>query len=85
MHVVEVESVDYGLWEHWNFGTTMLEPFEMTAGQEHQIYIEMDYEDRDMARDASVVVWGFDGEVELTHNGGIPSSSFDTLPPEDDF
>ena len=63
----------------------MLEPFEMRAGQELQIYLEMDYEDKDMARDASVVVWGFDGEVELTHNGGIPSSSFDTLPPEDDF
>ena len=62
----------------------MLEPFEMTAGQELQMFIEMDY-DRDMARDASVVVWGFDGPVELVHNGGIPSSSFDhTLPPDND-
>jgi len=62
----------------------MLEPFEMTAGQELQMFIEMDYEDRDMARDVSVVVWGFDGEVELVHNGGIPSSSFETLPDDND-
>ena len=62
----------------------MLEPFEMTAGQELQMHIEMDFEDRDMARDASVVVWGFDGPVELVHNGGIPASSFETLPPDND-
>jgi len=79
LHVVEVEGVDNGLRENWDFGTAMLEPIEMTAGQELQMYIEMDYEDRDMARDASVVVWGFDGPVKLTHNGGIPSSSFPTI------
>ena len=62
----------------------MLEPFEMYAGEEKQMFIEMDYEDRQMSRDVSVVVWGFDGEVTLVHNGGIPSSSFATLPDDND-
>ena len=62
----------------------MIEPFEMTAGETRQIIIEMDYEDRQMSRDASVVVWGFDGEVTLEHNGGIESSSFDVLPEDAD-
>ena len=63
----------------------MLEPFEMTAGQELQIFLEMDYEEREMSRDASVVVWGFDGPVKLVHNGGIPSSTgFTTLPDDND-
>ena len=62
----------------------MVEPFMMTAGEQRQIFIEMDYEDRQMSRDASVVVWGFEGEVTLTHNGGIPSSSFATLPDDND-
>ena len=62
----------------------MLEPFEMTAGQELQMFIEMDYEDS-LSRDVSVVVWGFDGPVKLVHNGGIPSSSFATLPADNDI
>jgi hypothetical protein len=32
-----------------------------------------------MSRDASVVVWGFEGEVTLVHNGGIASMSFNGL------
>ena len=62
----------------------MLEPFEMTAGQELQMFIEMDYEDRDVPRDASVVVWGFDGPVKLVHNKGIRSKSFKTLPADNE-
>ena len=51
----------------------MVGPYEMTAGEKFRIYIEIDYEHRDMPRDASVVVWGFDGPVKLVHDRGIPS------------
>ena len=68
----------------WDFGTAMVEPFVMDAGEVRQIFIEMDFEDRQMSRDASVVVWGFEGEVTLVHKGGIPSSSFATLPDDND-
>lgn len=81
LHVVNVEGEG---WEKWDFGTAMVEPFEMTAGEERQIFIEMDFEERQMSRDASVVVWGFEGEVTLVHDGGIPSSSFATLPDDND-
>jgi len=62
----------------------MLEPFEMTAGEERRITLEMDYNEQIALRDASVVVWGFDGEVTLVHRGGIKSSSFNVLPDDND-
>jgi len=62
----------------------MIEPFEMNAGETRQIFIEMDYEERQMSKDASVVVWGFDGEVTLEHNDGIQSTSFNVLPDDND-
>ena len=70
----------------------MVEPFEMKAGETRQVFIEMNYDRIDwwsgqswpMKRDASVVAWGFDGEVTLVHNGGIESTSFPGLPENSD-
>ena len=62
----------------------MMGPYDIKAGEKFWIDIEIDYEHRDMPRDASVVVWGFDGPVKLVHDRGIPSQSFPTLPAVND-
>jgi len=81
-HTIDVVG---GKGHYWDSGTTMLEPFEMTAGEERTIILEMDWRPRQKTlRDASVVVWGFDGEVTLVHRGGILSSSFREIPHEGD-
>jgi hypothetical protein len=42
-HVVDVQEEGR---RYWDFGTAMVEPFEMIADETRQIFIEMDYEDR---------------------------------------
>ena len=51
----------------------------MSAGQTLNIYIEMDYNRKDMAKDVSVVVWGDGGKVCLEHKGGIETDEFVTI------
>ena len=54
----------------------MLEPFTMQAGEELSVYIEMDYNRRDMAKDVSIVAWGDKGDICIEHNDGIESDHF---------
>ena len=57
----------------------MLNPFKMRKGQEISLYIEMDYNRKEMAKDVSVVVWGDKGKVCLEHKGGLETDSFVTI------
>ena len=67
----------------WHFGTGMLGPFAMTAGETRDVWIEMDYQNRDMAKDFSIVAWGHDGALSLTNNAGLESMNFNDIPDED--
>ena len=62
----------------------MLEPFEMTAGQMHTVFLELDYVGRDMMKDFSVVAWGEEGTITLTHDGGLESKSFNSIGEDND-
>ena len=64
----------------FNSGTTMMAPFKMSAGQELDMYLEMDY-NRVMAKDASIVAWGDKGDLCIEHTGGIKSDHFKVLKP----
>ena len=57
----------------------MMTPFKMSAGQELNIVLEMDYNRQHMAKDVSVVVWGESGKVCLEHKGGIETDEFVTI------
>jgi len=48
----------------------------MTAGQSLSAWLELDYESRDMLKDFSVVAWGKEGEITLTHDLGTKSKKF---------
>ena len=43
----------------------------MEAGQEIEIYVEMDYHIENMIKDVSVVVWGDKGKLHLEHKKGL--------------
>ena len=49
----------------------------MSAGQSIEITTEWDFSKSNIAKDWSVVVWGENGPVSITHNGGWTS---DELP-----
>lgn len=55
----------------------------MAEGETRQIWVEMDFWDRHMYRDFSVVVWGREGELTLEHEAGFESTDFEMLPPDD--
>lgn len=75
-HIINVEG---GGTKAFNAGSIMLPPFNMSAGQEISIYIEMDYGNRTMSKDVSVVVWGDKGKVCLEHKAGIETASMVTI------
>lgn len=54
----------------------MCDPFDMAAGETLDIFVEMDYENRDSPRDFSVVAWGDTGELEIKHKKGLVSKTF---------
>lgn len=80
-NVFGIDGVDIAYWE---FGTAMLEPLQMTAGQSYTVWLELDYVDRDMMKDFSVVAWGKEGGITLTHDGGLSSKSFADVGTDDD-
>ena len=57
----------------------MLNPFTMNAGEELDIFIEMDYNRREMAKDVSIVAWGDKGDICIEHKGGLESDHFKVL------
>ena len=62
----------------WNYGELQVAPFTLTAGEELTLYLELGWKlDPTRPRDWSVVAFGSDGGVTLTHNDGYKS---DTLP-----
>ena len=67
-HVIEVEGHDTRTFQE---GTMLVTPFELTAGEEINVFLEMDYNRPDMKKDVSVVVWGDKGEVCIQHKDGI--------------
>ena len=75
-HIINVEG---GGTKAFSAGSIMLSPFQMSAGQTKTIYIEMDYNRKEMAKDVSVVVWGDKGKVCLEHKGGLETDSFVTI------
>ena len=74
-HVIEVQGHGTATFQH---GNKMMSPFQMQAGQEINVVLEMDY-NRAMAKDVSVVVWGDAGKVCLEHKGGMETDEFVTI------
>ena len=56
----------------------------MAADEVRTVFIEMDYQEREMAKDFSIVAWGDTGPITLTHMGGLSSMSFTELPDDAD-
>ena len=61
-HKIEIEGIYTDTWES---GTVMSDPFIMQKGESRKVWVNIDYEGRQVPRDLSVVAWGFDGPVSL--------------------
>ena len=71
-----LHAPDTGLDEvKFNSGNNNLPSIDMLAGQEIDFYIEIDFTRPTISKDVSVVVWGDEGPVHLTHKDNVPSSS----------
>ena len=55
-----------------NYDDLQLDPFTMTAGETIKVFTEWDWSDRgyDFSKDWSIVAWGEEGKVTITHDAG---------------
>jgi len=77
-HAFNVEGIST---LRWDFGTVMMDEFEMAAGETKTVWVEMDYS-ADMMKDFSVVAWGKEGGLTLTNNQGLQSDEFPDINPD---
>jgi len=64
----------------WQAGDVWLPPMVVFAGEQVTIEVELNWNRPGITKDWSVTVWGEDGVVAVTHDGGIPSDSLPYQP-----
>lgn len=76
-HLIKLPHDD---WNAWKFGSTGIKPFKMTAGQEIEVILEMNFGESDIIKkDWSITTWSELGAIEITNKDGSATDTFSVI------